>query len=114
MFCRRFIWLEKIRVLCRRDDLSLHEVAVDVVDDIAGANTTRAVVLWSDLGTTLIHDTGEGYDILGGAVKEDDIPPTPSISNFALTRSLTPAPKNTLPLLNYMKETRNGWASATP
>ena len=36
------------------------------------ANTTRAVVLWSDLGTTLVHNTGEGYDILGGAVKEDD------------------------------------------
>ncbi len=34
-------------------------------------NTTRAVVLWSDLGTTLVHNTGEGYDILGGAVKED-------------------------------------------
>ncbi len=36
------------------------------------ANTTQAVVLWSDLGTTLVHNTGEGYDILDGAVKEDD------------------------------------------
>ena len=36
------------------------------------ANTAQAVVLWSDLGTTLVHNTGEGYDILGGAVKEDD------------------------------------------
>ena len=35
------------------------------------ANATHAVVLWSDLGTTLVHNTGEGYDILGGAVKED-------------------------------------------
>jgi ligand-binding sensor domain-containing protein/signal transduction histidine kinase len=29
-------------------------------------------VLWSDFGTTLVHNTGEGYDILNGAVKEDD------------------------------------------
>ncbi len=36
------------------------------------ANATRGAVLWSDLGTTLVHDTGEGFDILGGAVKEDD------------------------------------------
>jgi ligand-binding sensor domain-containing protein/signal transduction histidine kinase len=36
------------------------------------ACATRATVLWSDLGTTLAHNTGEGYDILGGAVKEDD------------------------------------------
>ena len=32
----------------------------------------RAVILWSDLGTTLVHETGDGYDILNGAVKEDD------------------------------------------
>lgn len=36
------------------------------------ANVTQAVVLWSDFGTTLVHDTGEGYDILDGAVKEDE------------------------------------------
>ena len=36
------------------------------------ANTMQAAVLWSDLGTTLVHDTGVGFDILGGAVKEDD------------------------------------------
>ncbi len=38
----------------------------------AGVNATQAVVLWSDLGTTLVHDTGAGFDVLGGAVKEDD------------------------------------------
>lgn len=32
----------------------------------------HATILWSDLGTTLVHDTGDGYDILNGAVKEDD------------------------------------------
>jgi ligand-binding sensor domain-containing protein/signal transduction histidine kinase len=32
----------------------------------------RAVVLWSDLGATLAHETGAGSDILGGAVKRND------------------------------------------
>src|SRR5436190_23658897 len=32
----------------------------------------RAVVLWSDLGATLVHETGAGRDILSGAVKRDD------------------------------------------
>ena len=36
------------------------------------ASVTQAAVLWSDFGTTLVHNTGEGYDILNGAVKEDD------------------------------------------
>ena len=31
-----------------------------------------AVVLWSDLGATLAHETGPGSDILGGALKRDD------------------------------------------
>jgi ligand-binding sensor domain-containing protein/signal transduction histidine kinase len=38
----------------------------------AGIHSTQAVVLWSDLGTTLVHDTGAGFDILGGTTKEDD------------------------------------------
>jgi signal transduction histidine kinase/ligand-binding sensor domain-containing protein len=33
---------------------------------------SRAVVLWSDLGATLAHETGVGSDILGGALKRDD------------------------------------------
>ena len=33
---------------------------------------TNAIVLWSDLGATLAHETGAGSDILGGAVKRDD------------------------------------------
>lgn len=39
---------------------------------LACAQALHAAVLWSDLGTTLVHNTGEGYDILGGAVKEDE------------------------------------------
>ncbi|MDD5139551.1 MAG: two-component regulator propeller domain-containing protein [Verrucomicrobiales bacterium] len=34
--------------------------------------SARAVTLWNDLGATLVHDTGDGQDILGGAVKRDD------------------------------------------
>ncbi|HEY3912927.1 MAG TPA: hypothetical protein VGN61_00460, partial [Verrucomicrobiae bacterium] len=31
-----------------------------------------ATVLWSDLSATLAYQTGDGSDILGGAVKRDD------------------------------------------
>ncbi|MDB6122270.1 MAG: Two component regulator, sensor protein [Pedosphaera sp.] len=34
--------------------------------------STQAATLWNDLGATLAHDTGDGQDILGGAVKRDD------------------------------------------
>lgn len=45
-----------------------------------GAQPAHAVILWSDLGTTLAHDTGAGssfltgsaMDILGGAVRASD------------------------------------------
>lgn len=39
---------------------------------LAGLLPARAVILWADLGPTLVHETGAGYDILNGAVKEDD------------------------------------------
>lgn len=32
----------------------------------------RAVILWSDLGSTLAHNTGKGADLLHGGVKRDD------------------------------------------
>jgi ligand-binding sensor domain-containing protein/signal transduction histidine kinase len=32
----------------------------------------HAVILWNDPDTTLVHENGEGTDILGGAVKRDD------------------------------------------
>jgi ligand-binding sensor domain-containing protein/signal transduction histidine kinase len=31
-----------------------------------------ADIIWSDLGATLVHETGPGTDILGGSVKRDD------------------------------------------
>ena len=39
---------------------------------VAGSFRGRAVILWSDFGATLVHETGPGTDILGGAVKRDD------------------------------------------
>ena len=35
-------------------------------------SSVSAVILWSDSGSTLARDTGNGADILGGAVKRDD------------------------------------------
>ena len=39
---------------------------------LLGAQPARAVLLWSDLGATLVHETGAGVDILGGTVQRDD------------------------------------------
>jgi len=39
---------------------------------LLGANSARAVILWSDSGSLLISDNGAGRDILEGAVKRDD------------------------------------------
>ncbi|HOX55837.1 MAG TPA: two-component regulator propeller domain-containing protein [Candidatus Paceibacterota bacterium] len=39
---------------------------------LGGAARASAVVLWSDLGATLAHETGNGTDILGGALKRDN------------------------------------------
>src|SRR5712691_3204667 len=36
------------------------------------ATPASAVILWNDPDSTLVHETGAGTDILGGAVKRDD------------------------------------------
>jgi signal transduction histidine kinase len=36
------------------------------------AAPARAVILWSDPGARVMHSTGDGVDILGGALKRDD------------------------------------------
>lgn len=36
------------------------------------AASSRAEIIWSDLGTTLAHETGPGQDILNGALKRDE------------------------------------------
>jgi hypothetical protein len=38
----------------------------------AWPSSSHAAVLWSDLGSTLAHETGDGSDILNGALKRDD------------------------------------------
>jgi ligand-binding sensor domain-containing protein/signal transduction histidine kinase len=38
----------------------------------AWSASSHATVLWSDLGSTLAHETGDGSDILNGALKRDD------------------------------------------
>ena len=39
---------------------------------LAWTNSSRAVLLWSDLGSTQVHETGLGNDILKGALRRDD------------------------------------------
>src|SRR5438105_9160940 len=36
------------------------------------ATPVPAVILWSDLGATLVHESGAGTDMLGNALKRDD------------------------------------------
>ena len=38
----------------------------------AASRIAHATVLWSDLASTLVHENGDGSDILNGAVKRDD------------------------------------------
>jgi signal transduction histidine kinase/ligand-binding sensor domain-containing protein len=45
---------------------------VTVLLPVVPLTPLHAVVLWSDLGATLAHETGPGVDILGGAVHRDD------------------------------------------
>ena len=42
------------------------------VSMLASTNSSRAVLLWSDLGTTQVHETGPGTDILGGGLRRND------------------------------------------
>jgi ligand-binding sensor domain-containing protein/signal transduction histidine kinase len=39
---------------------------------VAGLDSSRAVLLWSDLGDTQVHETGPGMDILGGVLRRDE------------------------------------------
>ncbi|HWD20969.1 MAG TPA: two-component regulator propeller domain-containing protein [Verrucomicrobiae bacterium] len=39
---------------------------------LLGGGSIQGAVLWSDLGATLAYETGDGSDILSGAVKRDD------------------------------------------
>ena len=37
-----------------------------------GTTPSQAVLLWSDLGATRVHETGPGMDILGGVLRRDN------------------------------------------
>jgi len=39
---------------------------------LMGPGVANATILWSDMDSTLVYETGGGSDILGSAVKEDD------------------------------------------
>ena len=39
---------------------------------LLSAASVDGTILWSDVGTTLAHDTGPGKDILGGTIRRDD------------------------------------------
>src|ERR1022692_4214427 len=39
---------------------------------VAWADTSRAVLLWSDLGTAQLHETGPGTGIVGGGLRRED------------------------------------------
>src|ERR1035437_9808843 len=48
-------------------------VWIMVVAIISWAASANAILLWRDLGATLVHETGAGSDLLGGALKRDDL-----------------------------------------
>src|SRR5436190_20218041 len=39
---------------------------------IGAVSNARGVILWSDLGATLVHESGPGVELLGGALQRDD------------------------------------------
>lgn len=40
---------------------------------LAWTDSSQAVLLWSDLGATQVHETGPGTDILGGVLRRNDL-----------------------------------------
>jgi ligand-binding sensor domain-containing protein/signal transduction histidine kinase len=57
----------RIRESCRTLALGLIVLAM-----LAWTDSSRAVLLWSDLGTTQVQETGPGTDILGGVLRRND------------------------------------------
>src|SRR5712671_4692603 len=49
-----------------------HRAVLSLLFLLAAATPLRAVILWSDLGEVLAHETGIGTDITGQALKRDD------------------------------------------
>src|SRR5580765_8028954 len=47
-------------------------VLLALMSVIVFVSSSDAIILWNDPDTTLVHESGPGSDILGGAVKRDD------------------------------------------
>ena len=43
------------------------------VSMLAWTDSSQAVLLWTDLGATQVHETGPGTDILGGVLRRNDL-----------------------------------------
>src|SRR5208282_2455347 len=57
----------RVRESCRSLAFGLMVLAM-----LARTDSSQAVLLWSDLGATQVHETGVGTDILGGVLRRDD------------------------------------------
>src|SRR5882672_7189593 len=47
-------------------------VGLALLTVLGGLASARGAILWTDLGATLVHESGAGSDILGGALRRDD------------------------------------------
>ena len=81
---------------------------------LAWANSASATILWSDLGTTLVHETGGGGDILGGAVKEDDSSTNTLYFKFHVDPLSDVSTEEYFAAFELYEGERNGWAWAMP
>src|SRR5690349_11444896 len=57
----------RLRILCR-----FFWAIVLTVWAVLWPNPARAAILWSQAGPNLVHETGVGANILGGALRRDD------------------------------------------
>ncbi len=58
--------------ICIRKSCRGWAFALVIVAMLTWTNSSRAVLLWTDLGATQVHDTGIGTDILDGLLQRND------------------------------------------
>jgi ligand-binding sensor domain-containing protein/signal transduction histidine kinase len=74
IFCLICLFKRQVRGgFCAGDCKSIRNFAFGLVifAMLAWANSGYAILLWSDLGTTQVHETGMGTDILGGELRRN-------------------------------------------
>ncbi|MGD1088132.1 MAG: two-component regulator propeller domain-containing protein [Verrucomicrobiota bacterium] len=54
------------------EDCRISAILLMVLAMLTWTDSSRAVLLWSDLGATPVHETGAGADILGGVLRRDN------------------------------------------